>query len=58
MQRTQKAHASLHDALREYVESEDLSGVECSMGCQGLKRDATRRIELVSLPPVLCLQAD
>ena len=52
----QKAHPSLHDALREYVESEDLEGVECSKGCKGAKRDAKRQIELVTLPPVLCLQ--
>ena len=52
----QKAHPSLHDALREYVESEDLEGVECSKGCKGAKRDAKRQIELVTLPPVLCVQ--
>ena len=52
----QKAHPSLHDALREYVESEDLEGVQCSTGCKGLKQDARRQIELVTLPPVLCVQ--
>lgn len=49
-----KGCASVEQSLRQYTESETLEGVECET-CNA-KHDANRAIELVSLPPVLCLQ--
>ena len=48
---------TLHAALAEYIQKDELCGDNqylCEV-CNG-KRDATRQIELLSLPPVLTLQ--
>ena len=45
---------SVEASLSQYVAAEQLEGVECEP-C-GARHDASRAIELLSLPPVLCLQ--